>query len=64
LGEVILLDILNFPRIPNQVAIFDAKPCRFDRGRLVRLKQFESRGGVGVIGDRIIKDRITVLAAS
>ena len=37
---------------------------RFDQGCQVRLKQFESRGDIGVIGDRIIKDRITVLAVS
>jgi len=34
------------------------------QGRLVRLKQFESRGDIGVIRDRIIKDRITVRAVS
>ena len=50
--------------MPNDVAIFYVKSRRFDQGRLVRLKQFESRGDIGVIGDRIIKDRITVLAVS
>ena len=43
---------------------FDLKSCCFDQGRLVRLKQFESRGDIAVIGDGVIKDRITVLAVS
>ena len=58
--EPLSADHIRSIRLP----FFDLESCRFDQGRLVRLKRFESRSDMRVIGGGVIKDRITVLAAS